>query len=87
MGGRQRNLSLLMVIFHIDDWTCAINGARQDVVKDGNGEVIRARLPLELVERIDAWRAQEPSHPSRNEAVKLLLIAHFWPNLPRSPAS
>ena len=42
---------------------------------------IAAKLPAELVQRIDAWRASQEGNVSRQEAVKRLLIAHFWPNL------
>jgi hypothetical protein len=42
---------------------------------------VRTRLPAELLERIDAWRAQQEDKPSRPEAVKRLLTSHFWPGL------
>ena len=42
---------------------------------------VAAKLPAELVERIDAWRASQDGNISRQGAVKRLLIAHFWPNL------
>lgn len=42
---------------------------------------VRTKLPLDVLDRIDAWRAQQSDKPSRSEAVKRLLTAHFWPSL------
>ena len=44
-------------------------------------EEVRARMPRELIDRIDAWRAAQEDKPTRPEAVRRLLTAHFWPNL------
>jgi len=42
---------------------------------------VRTRLPPDVLDRVDAWRAQQSDKPSRPEAVKRLLTTHFWPNL------
>ena len=42
---------------------------------------LTVQLTDEVMDRIDAWRAQQEDKPSREDAIERLLIAHFWPNL------
>jgi hypothetical protein len=44
-------------------------------------EKLLIELPLEVLERVDAWRAQEADKPAREDAIQRLLVRHFWPNL------
>jgi hypothetical protein len=45
-----------------------------------DSEEVRARMPRELLDMIDAWRAVQADKPARAEAVRRLLTNHFWPN-------
>ena len=42
---------------------------------------LTVQLTDEVMDRIDAWRAQQEDKPSREDAIERLLIAHYWPNL------
>jgi hypothetical protein len=49
--------------------------------EDQGAVAMNITLPLELIERIDAWRAVQEDQIEREDAVVRLLISHFWPNL------
>lgn len=38
-----------------------------------DSEEVRARMPREQIERIDAWAAEQPDKPTRPEAVRRLV--------------
>lgn len=38
-----------------------------------DSEQLRARMPRDLVERIDAWRGRQEDKPARPEAVRRLV--------------
>jgi hypothetical protein len=38
-----------------------------------DSDLVRARMPREQIERIDAWAAEQPDKPSRPEAVRRLV--------------
>jgi hypothetical protein len=42
--------------------------------RSGQIPVFSLRLQIEWQQSIDEWRRQEPGHPSRSEAVRMLLV-------------
>ena len=42
--------------------------------RSGQTPVFSLRLQVECQEAIDEWRSEEPGHPSRSEAVRMLLV-------------
>ena len=42
--------------------------------RSGQIPVFSLRLQVECQEAIDEWRSEEPGHPSRSEAVRMLLV-------------
>lgn len=42
---------------------------------------VTIKVTEDVLERVDAWRAQQEDKPSRGVAIQRLLVAHFWPNL------
>jgi len=39
-----------------------------------NGEMVSTRVQPDLLERIDAWRREQPDPPSRPEALRRLAV-------------
>ena len=46
-----------------------------------DSEAVSVRMPNELLDRINSWRAAQSGKPTRAEAVLRLLTSHFWPSL------
>jgi hypothetical protein len=59
----------------------SLKGEGEGEGPSADSKEVRSRLPREVIDRIDGWRGQQKDKPTRPEAVKRLLIAHFWPAL------